>query len=714
MAEEIKIRGRTTSLPGTYAAIRVRRSLRVSPAGPSTVLLVDTGVNRRFGGLSGVMGEVQSGANAVYRFVAEDKEAFLDYINGGPMQTLGSRVFSPGPGVTGTGILYFVRACSTTGATVTMNFPTVAASADGTIPETAAAGSISFKTRDEGIYPNTDYFGASSAFTTLSVSHNPSGTAAPVAGDTISISTNIGGTRLVLVDEVTVEASDLTGNGDADANAILTKIIARIGREGSEFTTSNRVDATSSSAATVRVTLPSHLGEAANGATFTITYNDDDRSFITVEPVPTTGNAGSYSLPTSAVLYKGYLVTVASASNGAFEFIFYKGRYKGTDESLTYRAPGSTSDEDVEHIDGVPPGASEPEEILRTPPFRTLSEFHTWSLIDPTFKEYFHSPTISITGAGTISSRHLADGGMPRSFTFSGGTEDYSADARVAALNAVASLPIDYILADRGGDEAAGSENIALEAAARAQLKGLPCVYIGGGNDANKLSYSGTTRDATTSVGAAESYDSENVKIVHGAVVDGRQSGVGNKRYNTLYTAATFCGMAAGFEPQNGLQRKVVSVRGLVHDPTDIELETANRGGVMTIRRENVRFLITHDINTIQGAEARVIYSAPKNGSYLGTILSIKRVIHRGVERLLNEAFLDNKESTIANVRLEEVEAHVDNYLRQQTAVIGENSLIVEHDRVEATLQGSSVRVFFGIRPNRTVSFFLPMGVIRE
>ena len=146
MATSVYFNGKLRKLPGVYSTITSGDNTATRNLDYGTVLLIDTGVyGAKFGGGSGINGANFKGKDSVYEFL--DLASFRDFVKGGMFWKAAEALFTPdsyGVGVTGISKLLFVRACTTTPATMT--FTATGGGSNG--------GTITIKTIDEGLIAN--------------------------------------------------------------------------------------------------------------------------------------------------------------------------------------------------------------------------------------------------------------------------------------------------------------------------------------------------------------------------------------------------------------------------------------------------------------------------------------------------------------------------------------------------------------------------------
>jgi hypothetical protein len=134
--------GRKVILPGVYSTIKsgVNNPPQINDYG--TCLIIDTGKGATYGGGGSINGEHTSGQDAIYTF--SELKDFQSFQKGGILWKTAEALFKPDGQNVGISQLIFVRAATTTGATMT--FSPVGGGANG--------GTFAFDTLDEGLITN--------------------------------------------------------------------------------------------------------------------------------------------------------------------------------------------------------------------------------------------------------------------------------------------------------------------------------------------------------------------------------------------------------------------------------------------------------------------------------------------------------------------------------------------------------------------------------
>lgn len=142
MGSIVYFNNRQISLPGAYSTIVSGETNPARNLDYGKVLIIDTGVlGATFGGGAGVNGQLAQGQDSVYTFL--NLADFRSYVKGGTFWKIAEALFFPdpsNPAAVGISELAYVRACTTTAATLEF--------------ATTAGGTFSFFTRDEGLWAN--------------------------------------------------------------------------------------------------------------------------------------------------------------------------------------------------------------------------------------------------------------------------------------------------------------------------------------------------------------------------------------------------------------------------------------------------------------------------------------------------------------------------------------------------------------------------------
>lgn len=142
MATVVNFHGKNYIEPGSYAATVYNPTSVVNVAEFGNVMIIDTGLAMNgayeFAGGSGVHGELSQGLKSVYEFT--NYEDFLAFMGGGLVGDIAEKIFTPLDGAAGAPKLYYVRAATTTCATLTVTL--------------SGSNSLVLKCKNEGIVGN--------------------------------------------------------------------------------------------------------------------------------------------------------------------------------------------------------------------------------------------------------------------------------------------------------------------------------------------------------------------------------------------------------------------------------------------------------------------------------------------------------------------------------------------------------------------------------
>lgn len=155
MSSVFYFNNRQISLPGVYSTIVSGESSPARNLDYGKVLVIDTGTySAGFGGGAGINGESTQGQNSIYIF--DNLSDFRGFMKGGMWWKAAEALFDPdptNPDAIGISEIEFVRAATTTGATITLS--------------TVAGGTFVVKTLDEGLIANGTLFGEDNPILTL-------------------------------------------------------------------------------------------------------------------------------------------------------------------------------------------------------------------------------------------------------------------------------------------------------------------------------------------------------------------------------------------------------------------------------------------------------------------------------------------------------------------------------------------------------------------
>ena len=140
MATIVYFDGQFVTEPGAYS--KVRSLVPVPPVDGTfgNVVIIDTGSGSAIGGYgSGINGTLKNGVDSVYQFL--DPASMRAGIRGGQLWDMANYLFSPSPNQSGAASVFYIRACTTAPAALTLTFLSALAT---------PAGAVTIKANNEG------------------------------------------------------------------------------------------------------------------------------------------------------------------------------------------------------------------------------------------------------------------------------------------------------------------------------------------------------------------------------------------------------------------------------------------------------------------------------------------------------------------------------------------------------------------------------------
>ncbi len=142
MATSFIFNNRRVVLPGAYSTVKSVVKNPPTRLDWGSICIIDTGSGAGFGGGSGVQGSKAVGKESVY--VLDDIHEFREFTKGGVWWHLADPLFNPARGAVGVSRVFFIRACSTTPASI--EFAPDGGGGNG--------GTLSLNCKDEGLVGN--------------------------------------------------------------------------------------------------------------------------------------------------------------------------------------------------------------------------------------------------------------------------------------------------------------------------------------------------------------------------------------------------------------------------------------------------------------------------------------------------------------------------------------------------------------------------------
>lgn len=396
----------------------------------------------------------------------------------------------------------------------------------------------------------------------------------------------------------------------------------------------------------------------------------------------------------SGNLTKGHAVqlTAGVVNTAKFIFTFYLGSYKGFD---------SVNGIDYE----VTPAASKPNVTVTSPEVATITELVNWAATSNDFTSLYEISSTTTPGGAIVTADLTTYAGYQ---PFTGGTEVYNSSDLDSALAAITDLDNNFFLALDFGNNATSAGNFKILNYIQTAAKFKKFMFVAGGADRSTLSGS------NSSILTAQTYNSENVLVVHGKCKKKFRTTPGFKIYSQLYKTAQLLGRTCGLEPQTPLTFKAIDIDGEVHILSDAEKELAIEGGVIytTYDYELASFVVGLDVNTLQ-ANDNVIND---NGtSYSLPINRITSQLNRLIIIEAKKRFFSGEQGPNRNTITEQdIKSWLEGFLQDQTASVLKDNLILRGGNVVVTTDVTSYYVSYEFVPNFEVDHLIFTGTLLE
>lgn len=645
------------SIPGAYSTIKGGITSPALQLGFGNTLLISTGNSKFFGGGSGINGTLKSGKDAIYTF--DRLGDFRKFQRGGLHWFLAGPLFLPGGGATkGIDSLTYIRAAQTEPAVINLSFGSSTSDGD------ANDGSLEIQVNDEGYVGNGILGDETRAKATITVTN------AGTVGATIAVS--VGGEA---AGTYTVK------NGDNIA-AVVAGLAVAIDANG-------LVEVFSQSATQIVIYAPHGAADSLNGLPATIQVTGS-----------VAGNSGNFSGGVEGtILTRGYAAKMSAGIVDDDKFIlsFYRGTFKGLDTILSMDAP--------EPYDAIPELSTKPELIVKSPEVSTVQELVNWMNSNYTFKFYF---TLADYAIGSLDQITIDDLNAYSIYEKAvGGTESYSSDDLVDALDAIADLTFDFILADDWGANARSISNLTIQEFIANELQIKPDLYIGGGYDISEWN-----SGSNSSNSLAVAFDDQHVSLPHGGAKKIAVGGQGFKSYDTIYKAAALLGREAGLAPQIPLTFKNIGIEGEAHTLTKKDLELGLSNGVLMTRPFGSSFEVVDGINTLQNDQLLV---NPDGTTYSKQLNRIERQLNKELVFNARTVLFKKPDGTNRNtLKAEDVKTFVENYLNTKSVKDNQDNLIISFRDVNVVLNQDAYEVTYAFVANTEVKFIFFTGTILD
>ena len=751
MAQEHVFAGQTRVNPSVNTDLRAITEFSPAQVGFSSVLIIDQGKGAFSSGGTGIKSRRGGGSKSVNRFTSA--ESFRDFVGGGAHWGLASALFSPANGVGGVGEVIYLRACETTSSGIDIS--TYNANAKlSTVNEGYASRGVTNRAR---------------ALATLYLSLGKTEVPTTGSGDTLK-----GSTYSIVISQSTGDgtesvtlASIVSAVEDTQAD-VSNKLIKDLQQRGlAEVSVTNPVppvdEDPNAPAITpvkrVTISLPSWIDTSlATGEDSQVTLSlvsgsttDLDAVFVDGFTAPvrldmsssTSNNVPVFKAATDDIttspgnkLLRGYSMQIMQGERrGAFIFTFYRGGYRGRSSGLQPRGVAS-----FELSQST--GETREEIISRTPPLFSWQEFEDWSSKDSDFSRYFILSELNFTGRGVFlptTDIPQTDEGLPtddrsalyidnlgKHILFDGGKSTYDTPGSTAytyaALSTAQSYYPDAILAEDFGEDVLSAKNKALQSY-YFSVDGLrldsflrPDLYIGGSHDSDVFDYDINTSEAKkiiTSTYAAEQYNDNHVKVIHGGVMQSYNGQI--VELGSIYKTALVLGRIFGLQPQVPATAKDVGYLDDIGGLTIPEEERATRSGVLVTRRGTDGLIeIIRDVSTQQNNASLYLRNA---NSYDGTITRMQRFLVKQVRATLYRLQFQAGRTTGANrvtFSTAQAEEAVKRVLASLMATALLDNIILDYSDVVSVRRGDAIYTTAKIVLNSPINFHFFLGVLSQ
>jgi hypothetical protein len=433
------------------------------------------------------------------------------------------------------------------------------------------------------------------------------------------------------------------------------------------------------------------VGSGSDGGVFTIRSKAEGL----------VGNGATNGL--SSTLSTGFGIRMVAGTFDAnkFKVQFYRGTYRGTD----------TTASDTPLIDDRAENTTEPELLTESIEFDNVAQLKAWMDGNTIFNDYFELSSYTLNGTGEVTTADLT--ALAGWNLFAGGTQSYSADDLVDALDALREVDYTFITSDRYGTLDAAALSIFNHTVADHDYNSF-FIFGGGFNSGDFNDPADNSTDRTHSIQQAEQLDSAFAYVVHSGVKRPNFNGTAIRNYSSLYHAGLFAGRLAGLEPQVPITWLDLDITGVVHQLSKSEREFAIQNGVIHQRNVQERggFVVNQESNSKQD-NMQDIYQ--DGTSPHGSIMRIASLLNKELVQNLRRNFIAGQNANTSSPA--DIKSYVETYLRGKIATPNDDNLILNFQNVTVQLSGSDYNITYAITPNGPISrifvtgFLLPINL---
>lgn len=643
MATEFYFNGRNIKQPGAYATITSGQKNAPLNLDFGRLLVIDTGnVGKKWGGGSGIDGQLASDKDAVYTF--DNVEDYQFFLKGGLLWKCAEGLFRPDTRIAAPGVSTVLHAKAATTTAADLLFEPTGGTGNG--------GTFKVLVKDEGFIANGE-LNEVRATSILTV------TDAGATGDDITITQ--GGTILATY-----------ANTNSDSITVMVQGLA------ASFDALGFSEVVSTTGTTITFTSKPNEGATANGTTPTVTPSGAAAATAIAFANGVDGDE----------LMKGYAFTFSPGIVDTAKFImnFWVGTYTGLHtDNIAYNE--------------VSKFVTEPRLIASSPEFNNIETLIDWANSNTVFGQYFVLDASSAkVGTGAIDSADIA---TYSSYTMAtGGTETYSLANFNKILDAVQDELFTFVITDQYGTTLYNSpENLAIIDWIVNRSRYERMVWYGAG--ANETEF-----DASPgSIQIAEYFNKDYYIAVHGEVgTVSNQVAEGYRYWPSLYHAMIVCGRTAGKQPQIPVTNKTIGVDILRHNLTSKEKDRSLDAGVLTTHLNNFinRLVVLQGVNTLQ--DNKQLFNNLGQSfqiSFKRVVLQVnlELIVNSEIQLLSDENGVNV--NTLAPGM---VKNFTETYLESRLAKPDLDNLLLDYRDVTVTKQADACLVTYGLSVNNEIN----------
>lgn len=664
MAIPIIFDGKTIVAPGSYSTFKGGTTQNTSAAPYGKIMIIDGGSGKTFGG-AGINGELSNRQNAVYEF--SDAPSLKNFLRGGVFYDLADILFNPAKGASGVSAVKYVKAATTTAASMTLTV-----SGSGFVTKTGTITTLTSSTTVTGV---------GTKFTTeFSVGDSVCKADNTVLGVVASITSD---TVLVLVANATAAVSAVAYKGQyaqtQGGTFTIKPLLEGIGANGFSYNgvlvkgfamklVSGVLDTTKYK---IRIYVGNYRG--VNDKALNFSYSQYNSA--------TTYAQNAY------VLYDGILFKSLQASNTG-------------NNPLTSPSYWSVYEYNDNYGNNEVIGTISESLVVDSPEFSTVKEFIDWATTNPTFNLNFKLTSGSYNGSGKIDSVDLSNNSGYILAT--GATETYNSTDFDTVLDIIHAEDNTFFLCEDNALNAKSTNNNKILTHIQNDSDWKKFMVVGGGDNSDY--FTGTNG----SLGISSYYNTKNVIVVHSGVELPTING-GTRNVSSLYHAAIYLSRTCGLEPQVPTTWKNVGVNKPLHVLSKTEINKALLGGVVhTIFVPTLGWVINQSINSMQKNDNLVNTSGD---SYEVSVERIKAQLD--TELILNSR-VQFVGGNLFTASAGDIKTFAEGYLSRRTARAGKDDLIISSTAVTVTLKGDSWIINYGFVPNSPINKLFFVGTILD